>query len=375
LLVGGVMAFIARRHASLRERSDLAIRQHRKLKDLHDQIMVEMAEGVIVLSQNLHVSDMNPAARVLLGKKTVAELLSIPALDAFFHQSELSNFQCEFCDPTVTSDQAKEASAPALLLAVRRLSADEDAAWLMTLVDISEIRALQQQLLQQEKMAMLGKMAAMLAHEIRNPIQTMAQGLEIMALKPDSNVAMQEILSEETARLNRLVSIMLDYAKPLMPAVSLTYMPELFRQAVVRMGSACQQQINCCCQLDELLIDGDHFRLVLDNLLINALANRCPDSMVDVVLRGDDGDWLLAVSNDGDLADDMRDTLFEPFVSGRSSGLGLGLATVKQVCQANHWSVRVDVDAGKVCFRVRGSMQVDIQSSAEYETGVGVMHG
>lgn len=363
ILVGGVMAYIARRHASLRAQSAQAVRQHRKLKDLHDQIMSEMAEGVIVLDRDLHVSDMNVAARLLLGGTSVARLLRIPALEMFFKQSGLSAFQCEFEDTAV---QATEDAKRTLLLVVRQLSSDADATWLLTIVDISEVRRLERQLVQQEKMALLGNMAAMLAHEIRNPIQTMAQGLEIMAMKPDSRSTMQDILHEETLRLNRLVGMMLDYAKPLQPEPALTYLPEVIRQALAQVEIAYREQVRWRCEVDELVLDGDHVRLVLDNLLSNALANRRSESAVEVMLDANDMDWTLSVCNEGDLADNIRDKLFEPFVTGRSSGIGLGLATVRQVCAANGWRVKLDTDAGRVCFQISGPVQTDMPQLDEY---------
>jgi len=361
MLVGGVMAYMARRHASLRAQSVQAVRQHRKLKDLHDQIMAEMAEGVIVLDRDLHVSDMNAAARLLLGGSSVARLLRIPALDEFFKQSGLSAFQCEFED---AGGHATDDAKCTLLLAVRQLSADADAAWLLTLVEISEVRRLEQQLVQQEKMALLGKMAAMLAHEIRNPIQTMAQGLELMSAKPECRETMQEILRDETLRLNRLVGMMLNYAKPLHSAPALTYMPGLIKQALAQMAIGHREKVCGRCQVEELTIDGDHFRLVLDNLLSNALANHYPDSSIDVKLNANAREWALMVCNDGELAEDVRDTLFEPFVTGRSSGIGLGLATVRQVCLVNGWKVKVDADAGKVCFQVSGSLEPETERLA-----------
>jgi len=344
-----VMAYIARRHASLRAQSDQAVRQHRRLKDLHDQIMAEMAEGVIVLDRNLQVTDMNAAARSLLGRQTVATLLAIPALNNFFRQSQGMTFQCEYTNPEGDTQRH-------LLLLVRQLSAEDDAAWLLTIVDISQVRQLEKQLLQQEKMALLGRMAAMLAHEIRNPIQTMAQGLELMAAKPENSSAMQAILQDETLRLNRLVCMMLDYAKPLQPAPSLTYMPEVIRQALARVDMDQRGLVQSECRVDELTIDGDHFRLVLDNLLSNALANRLPGSSVELVLTADRNRWTLTVCNDGALPDDIHDSLFEPFVTGRSSGIGLGLATVKQVCIANGWTVSVQTHDGRVCFQVVGQV-------------------
>jgi len=346
MLIGGVMAYIARHQASLRAKSDKIVRQHRRLKDIHDNIMAEMREGVIVLDNTLHVSDMNESATALLGKQSVASLLSIPALKAFFCKPLLPEFQCEYDNHGRT-----------LLLSVRKLTPDDDAAWLLTLVDISEVRYLEKQLLQQEKMALLGKMSAILAHEIRNPIHTMAQGLEIMGRTSENSIDIQGILRDEMMRLNRLANMMLEYSKPMHPAPAQTYMPEVIRSSLNQMDITGCRKVNWQCLVDELLIDSDHFRLVIDNLLSNALAYRYPDSHVGVCLDSDEMFWMLRVDNEGDVPEAIREKLFEPFISSCSNGIGLGLATVQQVCIANDWTVESGFEDGKVCFTISGLLQ------------------
>jgi len=346
LLVGGVMAFIARRHASLSASSDQAVRKHRKLKDLHDKIMAEMREGVILLNQQLHLIDMNEAAKAMLKRESLASLLLFPPLAEFFHQGQATSFQGEYD----REDQI-------LLLAVRRLTVANDAVWLLTVVDVSEVRELEEQLMQQKKMAALGKMAAMLAHEIRNPIQTMAQCFEIMGKRPDNAAQMQHIFQDEAQRLNRLVNVMLQYSKPLQAFIALTPMPELIKAAFQQVKPAEQQYVRWKSEVKELYLDADHFRLVLDNLLSNALLNRSNDeSAVSIHLDTDLGHWRLQVCNRGEIPLDVREKLFDPFVSGRSAGIGLGLATVKQVCMVNGWQVEVATEMQQVCFTVRGSM-------------------
>ena len=352
MLVGGVMAFIARRHASLRASSDKAVRQHRQLKDLYDKIMLSMREGVIVLDDRLQVSDMNDAARELLGRHTITELIAASQLKEFFQFSDASMFQSEY-----------RLDGSVLLVAVTKLSSEADATWLLTLVDISDLRRLEQQLIQKEKLAAMGQMSAMLAHEIRNPIQTMMQGLEIMAANKSVDLNVHEIIHDEMLRLGRLVSTMLDYSRPLLPAVSPMMMPQLIAAAVSKMEMVEPGKVEWSCELGELAIDGDHFRLVLDNLLSNALANSCEDSAVQVCLGGDSDSWCLFVCNQGEIPEGLRQSLFEPFVTGRSRGIGLGLATVKQVCEVNGWSVRVESGTGQTCFTVTGPMLADDQAA------------
>lgn len=349
MLVGGIMAAIARRHAGLRDSSDRVLRQHRRLKDLHDKLMAAMCEGVIVLDEKLEVSDMNVAAATLLGTRPISVLTSIPAISSCLHNGGRPGCQCEY-----------RQGEQVLLVAVTRLSNDADAVWLLTLVDISALRHMEWQMHQQEKMAALGQMAAMLAHEIRNPVQTMAQGLEILPDSEVKGVNVRNILHDEMLRLNRLVTTMLNYSQPLQPEPALIYMPTVIRAALMQLKFTDQCAVDILCELDQLEVDGDHFRLVLDNLLSNAVLNSPPDGRVRVELTGGEQAWQLRVCNRGVIAENVRDHLFEPFVSGRSCGVGLGLATVHQVCTVNHWRVALHQEGELICFCVKGGGNPDL---------------
>ncbi len=352
MLVGGVMAYIAKRHAALRASSEQVVQQHHRLKDLHLKVLDSMREGVIVLDEKLEVSDMNEAASRILGSNVKNVLNAVTALKEFLYNPVSRTFQCEYKHGEL-----------ALLVAATRLSESNEAAWLLTLVDISDMRKLEQRLVQQEKMAVLGQMTAQLAHEIRNPIQTMTQGLELMTQGDAKgvNVQLQAILHDEMLRLNRLVSTMLDYSRPLKPTETSISMAELMNSAVNQLDSALQADVRWHCGERMMSVDIDHFRVLVDNLLSNALANRLPDSAVEMQLDADDKSWLLRICNSGEISAAAKKKIFEPFVSGSSHGIGLGLATVKQICDANGWQIDVNSDAGQVCFTVTGSLMSGIQ--------------
>jgi len=361
MLVGGIMAAIARRHARLSASSERVILQHRKLRDLHDKLMESMCEGVIVLDQQLELSDMNEAATRFLGGRPVSDLTSIAAVHDCLHSAFKPSCQCEYTCGEKT-----------LLVAVTALTDDLDAAWLLTLVDISTMRSMERQLHQQEKMAALGGMASMLAHEIRNPIHTIAQGLEMLPVREVKGVNIRDILHEEVLRLNRLVTTMLNYAQPLQPNPDCCYMPSVMKSAVNQLEVSVKRQVKTRCKLDMLLLDSDHFRLVLDNLLANAAANSAQDSAITIALERKSDEWCLQVSNKGFISESVANNLFEPFVSGQSCGVGLGLATVKQVCSINGWHVDVASHDDQVCFLVQGLIVLpDDENGEQWEVSNG----
>jgi signal transduction histidine kinase len=347
MLVGGVMAFIARRHALLSASSDEVVRQHRELRKLHQKIIQSMSEGIIVLNSALQVSEMNEAARQLLGQQTMAALNAAPGLQDYLHHPTSSRFQCEY----------QHCEKKTLLVAAMQLSGDNKAAWLLTFVDISEIRGLEQKLIQQDKMAILGQMAAMLAHEIRNPIQTMTQGLELIEQGSVKGVNVKGILHDEMLRLNRLVSTMLNYVKPLKPVPAAVSIQEIMKAAIDHIDLAQHKDIHWQCSDRKIFVDADHFRLVIDNLISNALANRQKGSAVEVSLDADNTYWFLRVCNIGSIPESIQEKLFEPFATGSIHGIGLGLATVKQVCDANGWLIDLDYNAGRVCFTAMGRLR------------------
>ncbi len=354
-LVGGVMAAIARRYASLQQESHYAVRQHRQLKELYAQVVSSMQEGIIILDEGLHVQDSNDPAHRLFGvegKPTwfrLSDISNVPdSLVAFLKRADSGLFQCEW----------KTASG-SCLTTVAPLQGDDPAArWLLTIVDITDVRTLERRLAEQDKLASMGRMVAMLAHEIRNPLQTIGQSVELMGSVRETRQAdVQRIVTEEIQRLNRLVSDMLDYVQPLTPAPVEVACSELIGSSVVQVDMQGALDISWSSDITSLLIDPDHFRLVLDNLLRNATeASRKPGT-VEIKLQQENNYWQLSISDQGGgIAAEMKEHLFEPFATGRESGVGLGLATVWQVCQVNGWKTEVKDIPGGSCFMVRGYM-------------------
>jgi len=355
MLVGGVMALIARRHALLSQDHRKAKQEHKALQALHTRLMASMQEGVVVLDEKFRIRDSNPAAWDILHiddglELDLHEVWTIPqAILSFFANPFPDSFRCEW------KRDGKE-----YLVTVGRFSEKHvDAYWWLTFVDVTELRLLERKFAEHEKLAAMGRMAAMLAHELRNPMQTIAQAIDLVPhVKAAQQHDIQRIVGEEVSRLNRLVADMLDYTKPLNPSPKLTFTQPLIEASIQQIDAEDIYGIETKCDIQALYIDADHMRLVLDNLIRNAVLASPEQASVCVAVFADDVKWSIEVRDTGEgFPSGLEHQIFEPFATHRAGGTGLGLATVWQVCQANQWHIQVDRKDDMTIFRVSGEDQ------------------
>jgi len=342
LLAGGVMAYIARRQRHMIVEGSRVVRLHRELKTLHGQVMETMHDGVLILDEACYISDCNKAACSMLAEdadirgKRLSQSMHLPVrLQEFFENGRRRTCRCEY----------EKQGRILFIMATQMPAGDEQAKWLLSMVDITGMRHLERKLAAQERLAAMGRMAAMLAHEIRNPLQSIGQAVEILSDgQSHQRREVSHIMREEVRRLDHLVSDMLDYAQPLHPKPERVVISDVIHAAVRRVDVRGEMGIHSHCTSDEMDIDTDHLRLVLDNLLRNAIHVSPEKGSIRIHFdMAGHGQWKLEVVDaGGGVSETMRKHLFEPFVSSKPDGTGLGLATAWQVCQSNGWKIAVD---------------------------------
>lgn len=341
MLIGGIMAVIANRQSGLQIASRQVFKQHRQLQEIHSRLLASMNEGVVVLGKDLSIQDSNQAARQILRLNAEFDALSIrdiwpmsQRVLSFLETGKGDMFKCEW-----------QVEDDIYYISVRKLPGNDSLSyWLMILVDVSELKQLESQLMAQEKLAAMGRMAAMLAHEIRNPMQTVSQAVDLFGkLDEEQHANIKRIIQEEIKRLNCLVGDMLDFTRPLKPENQWVRIHDLVESSIQQIDMDNKHQIEVSVDIDEMMVDAQHFRLVLDNVLRNAVQASPEVASVKVSLRSiGEEHWQLQVDDGGGgIPEEVADRIFEPFVTQRSGGTGLGLATVWQSCQANGWDIDV----------------------------------
>lgn len=213
---------------------------------------------------------------------------------------------------------------------------------------IADLETSQAQLTRAAKLAVVGEMAAAMSHEVRTPLGIMRSSADILLREPQLSADGREVLGfiiSETERLNKLVSTLIDAARPRLPNLNPVDITQLLRHVLALLQSQAQaKQISL--MLDEtasvmLMADQDQMTQVLMNLLMNAIQILPAHGKVVLHVSETAEQVILTVEDDGPgIPADNQSHIFEPFFTQRAGGVGLGLAVVRQIVQAHHGDIR-----------------------------------
>jgi signal transduction histidine kinase len=254
---------------------------------------------------------------------------------------------------------------------------------------VKSLQESQRAALRAEQLAAVGQLAAGLAHELRNPL-TSIRVLIQSAKEEGTSVVLGgrdlQVIDEEIMRLDRSIQAFLDYARPATPEKHHLDLAQILEQTIrLVSGRAANQGVAIECETPDepIRVDADagQMRQVFLNLLLNALEAAPADGRVHVRMRPEEasgaagatprpgavGRWLVIdVADSGTgLASDVKQRLFEPFVSTKDTGTGLGLPICKRVVEEHGGTILADNrPQGGAVFTVR----LPIETAVEPET-------
>lgn len=207
-----------------------------------------------------------------------------------------------------------------------------------------------ERLRQSEKLAALGKLSAGLAHEIRNPLNTVSMLMYAMSSELPSGspfCADLRVMQGELRRMSLLIEQFLEFAKPRPPRFQRERIDEVMEETLLLIGPEARvRKIMIYKEWEKTLptvwIDGAQLKQVFLNILLNALQAMPHGGTLTVRIQVSGGSILTAISDEGEgIHPDVRANLFQPFFTTKKGGTGLGLSISQRIIEAHSGRLRI----------------------------------
>ncbi|HMK22753.1 MAG TPA: ATP-binding protein [Terriglobales bacterium] len=317
------------------------------LQALHENIIQSITGGVITTGLDGRITLVNRAARQMLGRgdDLIGESIKSLFLDPLpVVSSERAHGEVRFQPPTAFRKTFR------VIVSTLSVPGQGDVGCVYTLDDLTEVRRLEREVRMQDRLAAVGRLAAAIAHEIRNPLTSIAGSVSMLsgaAGMTDEQRQLLQIVTRESERLNDIITDFLAYSRgkqyrfdkvDLVPL--LEDMLTLLENRLASEKSGVGIVRNLRFREAPTLADGDKLKQVFWNFCQNALRAMKGEGTLTVSLECVGDDWQINFADTGHgMTPQQTEKIFEPFQSGFEGGTGLGLAIVYQIVQAHEGKV------------------------------------
>ena len=344
-----------------------------RLLAIRNSLGENVQEGVLVLSLDLRVAEINPSAELMLGYAD-SEVHGQNVQNVLIATESLTPVLESAAKGLPTHDMGNISLIrrngqlfPAKIKIIPVMSGRRILAIQVFVSDMSEHEQIRVRTQQLEHRAILGEFTAVFAHEVRNPINNISTALQLLETRlksDDKNFDLIQRMQNDCTRLNNLMESVLSYSRPM----DITFQPVdlsfLIRRILDRWHPRMARvKVSPYFQADNNLpmVKGDQRALeqVFTNLISNAVEIMNKDGGTLAIRIRRSGEITnppqieVTVSDSGPgIPDEIKDHIFEPFVSKNARGTGLGLAITKQIVTAHRGSIHASTFPGGTVFHV-----------------------
>jgi two-component system sensor histidine kinase PilS (NtrC family) len=349
----------------------------RSLQALHENIVQAISCGLITTGLDGRVTLVNLAAQKLL-ERSENDLLNQPVSTIFLDslpqlESERVHGEVRVVMPN-TFRKTFSVTVSALNISDREI-----LGYVYTFDDLTDIRRLEREVRLQDRLAAVGRLASAIAHEIRNPLTSIAGSVYMLSGIPDlrdDHRQLLEIVTRESERLNDIITDFLAYSRgkqyrfaqvDLIPLLEDTL--TLLEHRFMAEKTGIRIERNYGVEQAMVLADGDKIKQVFWNFCENAVRAMKTGGTLTVSIEKAAEDWQLNFADTGPgMNPQLTEKVFEPFQSQFEGGTGLGLAIVYQIVQAHEGKVWARSKPGEGCvfvLRLRRWVAGEVQPSSQ----------
>jgi PAS domain S-box-containing protein len=307
-----------------------------------DAVLDGLKDAVIVLDRETVMRRVNPAAEQLLGR-TAAELLGRPCRETpCVHLGRLADD--EILPPVQEIDiRASDGTKRPSLVSVSHVrdAAGQIVGRALVLRDLSHLKQLETQTRRAESVSALGRLAASVAHEVRNPLNSIAVGVQRLrrefrpAERPEEFNRLTSIVGEEIERLDAIVDRFLDLARAPQVSPRRADLAAVVRESMPLLARGSPDGVEVVADLEptpEARFDPTALRQILLNLVRNGVEAVAAQGTIRVATGSNDSRVMLEVSDDGPgIAEQDRERVFEFGFTTKPAGTGMGLPIVQRL--------------------------------------------
>ena len=330
------------------------------LQALHENIIRSTSNGLITTGLDGRITLVNAAAERFLERQE-SELLGQPVESLF--QDPLPQSGADGGAHSEVRFVAPNGYRKTFRLLASKLKIPERGSMgdVYTLDDLTQIRRLEREVRMQDRLAAVGRLSAAIAHEVRNPLTSIAGSASLLAEMPDLNDEHRRLLlivTRESERLNGIITDFLAYSRTKKFTFASQDLIPVLEDTLTLLGHRLDAE-NTGIKIERsyltakafVLADGDRMKQVFWNFCENAVrAMKRTGGTLTVRIEEFGEDWQFSFADTGPgMTPQMVEKVFEPFQSQFEGGTGLGLAIVYQIVQAHEGKVWVRSKMGQGC--------------------------
>lgn len=364
LVVGLLASRLSDRHRSVDELEETA-KDLAKLRVLHERIVESIRSGLITTDLDGNIFSFNAAAREITGYGPeevrgtsiyqlfgdIREPIDL-SLAAAGNGEQLPRFEADLITP--------DGFAVRIGYSVSLLFSEEHEAsgLIITFQDLTEIRSMEESVRRKDRLAAVGRVAAGLAHEIRNPLGAMRGAIQVLESSSSPNTmqaGLMDIILKESDRLNSIITNFLGYARPATADFIETDVGAAVRETVTLLKHSPDVSEHHVLKSDAaegefiILADATQLKQIFWNLARNALQAMREGGTLDIRVEHLPNKRIRIIFEDTGrgMPPEQVEQLFEPFSTSTTGGTGLGLSIVYQIVKDHNGVINVRSQEGR----------------------------
>jgi two-component system sensor kinase FixL len=328
-------------------------------------------DGIVVIDAQGHIESFNRGAQTLFGypeEEVIGRNVSIlmPEPDHARHDAYLQRYLMTGEARVIgvgreVAGRRRDGTVFPLQLSVNEMRIGGERKFTGILHDLTDRVRMEQRLREQEALARLGEMAAVIAHEVKNPLAGIRGAIQVFGGRMVQEGSNTQILTEIVARIDALDQMMKDlllFARPPRPRrMPIEIVPLVKTTVSLLTADPALRDVDIAVEgtAPPVPADADMLKVVFQNLLINSAHAMQGRGRIRVAVEPVDTTCQIAFVDGGPgIPADIREKVFTPFFTTKSRGTGLGLPTVKRLVEAHDGQISIDCPAdGGTTVRIR----------------------